>query len=91
VRGNTLYGLQGHQLEVSSNRHPCVVADRGPYIHAGQFATLEEVLNHYKTAPADHTELESLNLSEKQIAQIIVLLKTLDSPVDAEPQWLQAP
>jgi cytochrome c peroxidase len=63
-------------------------------MRAGQFATLEEVLTHYKTAldaPAGHTELESLNLSDKQIAQIIVLLKTLDSPVDAEPQWLQAP
>jgi cytochrome c peroxidase len=63
-------------------------------MHAGQFATPEEVLNHYKTtpdAPAGHTELESLNISEKQIAQIIVLLRTLDSPVDAEPQWLQVP
>ena len=64
------------------------------YMHAGQFATLEEVLNHYNTAPeapAGHSELEPLNLTEEQIAQIIAFLKALDSPVDAEPQWLMAP
>jgi cytochrome c peroxidase len=26
--------------------------DRGPYMHAGQFTTLEEVIAHYSTAPA---------------------------------------
>jgi cytochrome c peroxidase len=70
------------------------VADRGPYMHAGQFATLEEVLNHYNTAPeapAGHSELEPLNLSQKQIEQLIAFLKTLDSPIKAEPQWLMPP
>lgn len=70
------------------------VADRGPYMHAGQFATLEDVLNHYNTAPeapAGHSELEPLNLSQKQIEQIIAFLKTLDSPINAEPQWLKSP
>jgi cytochrome c peroxidase len=70
------------------------VADRGPYMHAGQFATLEDVLNHYNTAPeapAGHSELEPLNLSQKQIEQIIAFLKTLDSPINAEPQWLKPP
>ena len=70
------------------------VAQRGPFMHAGQFATLEEVLNHYNTAPqapAGHSELEPLNLTEKQIAQIIAFLKTLDGPIAADPQWLTAP
>jgi len=70
------------------------VAERGPYMHAGQFATLEEVLNHYNTAPeapAGHSELEPLGLSQKQIEQIIAFLKTLDSPINAEPQWLKIP
>jgi len=70
------------------------VAQRGPFMHAGQFATLEEVLNHYNTAPqapAGHSELEPLNLTEKQIAQIIAFLKTLDGPIDADPRWLTAP
>jgi cytochrome c peroxidase len=70
------------------------VTERGPYMHAGQFATLEEVLHHYNTAPeapAGHSELEPLNLNEKQIAQIIAFLKTVDSPIAAEAQWLTAP
>ncbi len=70
------------------------VANRGPYMHAGQFATLEEVLNHYNTAPeapAGHSELEPLNLSQEQINQIIAFLKTLDGPVNADPRWLTAP
>jgi cytochrome c peroxidase len=70
------------------------VAQRGPFMHAGQFATLEEVLNHYNTAPqapSGHSELAPLNLTEKQIAQIIAFLKTLDGPIDADPDWLTAP
>ena len=70
------------------------VAERGPFMHAGQFSTLEEVLNHYNTAPeapAGHSELQPLNLTEKQIAQIIAFLKTLDGPIDADAKWLAAP
>jgi cytochrome c peroxidase len=70
------------------------VSQRGPFMHAGQFTTLAEVLNHYNTAPeapAGHSELEPLNLTEKQIAQIIAFLKTLDDPIDADPRWLTAP
>ena len=70
------------------------VFGRGPFMHAGQFATLEEVLNHYNTAPrapAGHGELEPLNLTDEQIAQIIAFLKTLDSPINADPQWLTNP
>ena len=70
------------------------VAERGPYMDAGQFATLEEVLHHYNTAPeapAGHSELEPLHLSEKQIAQIIAFLKTLDSPIQADSKWLTKP
>ena len=70
------------------------VAERGPFMHAGQLVTLAEVLNHYNTAPqapSGHSELEPLNLTEKQIAQIIAFLKTLDGPIDADPRWLAAP
>ena len=63
-------------------------------MHAGQFTTLEEVLNHYNTAPeapAGHSELEPVHLSQTQIEEIIAFLKTLDSPVNADPRWLAAP
>lgn len=70
------------------------VAERGPYMHAGQFATLEEVLKHYNTAPkahAGHSELEPLNLSKKQMAQIIAFLKTLSAPLNVDQKWLTQP
>ena len=70
------------------------VAQRGPFMHAGQLATLEAVLNHYNTAPeasAGHSELEPLNLTEEQIAQIIAFLQTLDGPINADSQWLTDP
>ena len=65
-------------------------------MHAGQFATLEEVLNHYNIAPVppvghSHSELEPLNLSAKEIAQMIAFLKTLDSPINVDAQWMIAP
>jgi cytochrome c peroxidase len=70
------------------------ISARGPFMHAGQFTTLEEVLNHYNTAPvapAGHSELEPLKLSDTQLAQIIAFLKTLDSPINADPKWLTKP
>ncbi|HEX5941129.1 MAG TPA: cytochrome c peroxidase [Anaerolineales bacterium] len=86
---------EGHELE-RQFKPPSLrnVSERGPFMHAGQFATLEQVLNHYNTAPeapAGHSELEPLNLNEKQIAQMIAFLKTLDGPINADPKWLAAP
>lgn len=57
------------------------VAARPPYMHAGQFATLEEVLAHYNNAPAapaGHSELEPLNLSPIELGQLSAFLKTLN-------------
>ena len=70
------------------------VFNRGPFMHAGQFATLQQVLTHYNTAPtapAGHSELEPLNFTDEQLTQIIAFLRTLDSPVNAEPHWLTSP
>jgi cytochrome c peroxidase len=70
------------------------VAERGPYMHAGQFTTLEQVLHHYNTAPtapAGHSELEPLNLSDEQLAQIFAFLKTLSAPLNTDPRWLVKP
>jgi cytochrome c peroxidase len=55
-------------------------ATRPPYMHAGQFATLEEVVDHYASAPAapsGKTELHPLTLSERERQQLIAFLKTL--------------
>jgi len=70
------------------------VTARGPFMHAGQFTTLEEVLTHYNTAPeapAGHSELEPLKLSDTQLAQIIAFLKTLDGAINADTKWLTNP
>lgn len=62
------------------------VAVRAPYMHAGQFASLEEVVDHYETAPAapaGTSELRSITLTERGRKALIAFLKTLD-PVEAD-------
>jgi cytochrome c peroxidase len=56
------------------------VADRAPYMHAGQFSTLGAVLDHYNRAPhapAGHSELEPLRLSARERRQIETFLRSL--------------
>ncbi|HEX5689984.1 MAG TPA: hypothetical protein VFX76_08275, partial [Roseiflexaceae bacterium] len=56
------------------------VAMRAPFMHAGQLDSLEQVLDHYNrapAAPAGHSELEPLGLSEHEIEQLIAFLRTL--------------
>ena len=70
------------------------IAETAPYMHAGQFATLEEVLQHYNhppISPIGHNELEPLGLTNREIAQIIAFLTTLSGGVDAPPELLRAP
>ena len=70
------------------------VAGRGPYMHAGQLATLEDVLSHYSRAPqapVGHSEIQPLNLSESEKQQLSEFLKTLSGPIAADPKWLRAP
>ncbi|MEW5985723.1 MAG: cytochrome c peroxidase [Chloroflexota bacterium] len=70
------------------------VARRAPYMHAGQLPTLEAVLAHYNSAPAapvGQSEVRPLNLTSQEIAQLVAFLRTLDSPVAAESQWLSPP
>jgi cytochrome c peroxidase len=73
--------MGGHELErafkVPSLRD---VAERAPYMHAGQIPTLEEVVDHYSRAPqapAGHTELRPLRLSAREKAQLVAFLRTL--------------
>jgi cytochrome c peroxidase len=61
------------------------VAERAPYMHAGQFRTLDEVLAHYDrapAAPAGRTELRPLRLSRTEIRQLVAFLGTLSGPVE---------
>jgi cytochrome c peroxidase len=53
------------------------VADRPPYMHAGQIKTLSEVLSFYRRSGID--ELEHPDLSDQDLAKIEAFLKTLSS------------
>ena len=56
------------------------VAATGPYMHTGQFATLEDVITHYNEggfAIQGHNELEPLVLTDQEAAQLIAFLHTL--------------
>ncbi len=59
------------------------VAERPPYMHAGQIGTLHEVLQHYDQPPvavAGHSELNPLNMTEDELAALEAFLKSL-SPI----------
>jgi cytochrome c peroxidase len=64
------------------------VAKTAPYMHAGQIATLEAVVEHYSSlenfVSADHhreTILEPLNLTEQQKTDLIAFLESLTAPL----------
>jgi cytochrome c peroxidase len=70
------------------------VAERPPYMHAGQIATLRAVLRHYNaapSAPSGHTELEPLGLSDRELGQLEAFLRTLSGPLEAPEGFLRAP
>jgi cytochrome c peroxidase len=86
---------EGHEL-VRQFKAPSLrdVAERAPYMHAGQFGSLAEVLDHYNRAPEapeGHSELEPLNLSEQEKAYLIAFLHTLSAPLAVDPAWLTQP
>ena len=69
-----------HAFKTPSLRN---VAARVPYMDAGQFRTLEQVVDHYNAAPRSplgHSELKPLRLSERERAQLVAFLKTLSGP-----------
>lgn len=55
-------------------------AARPPYMHAGQFSSLDEVVAHYAKAAASvegTTEIHPLQLSDRERAALVAFLKTL--------------
>jgi cytochrome c peroxidase len=70
------------------------VAERPPYMHAGQIATLAEVIEHYNRAPPaplGHSELKPLKLSQREVAQLEAFLRTLSGPTVAPAELLAPP
>jgi cytochrome c peroxidase len=70
------------------------VASRAPFMHAGQIASLSDVLAHYNrapAAPAGKSELKPLNLSARELRQLEAFLHTLTSPFATPSELLAAP
>lgn len=56
------------------------VAQRAPYMHAGQMASLQDVVQHYVRAPAaavGHTERSALRLTEQEAKDLVAFLGAL--------------
>ena len=69
------------------------VVDTAPFMHAGQMDALDEVLTHYNTAPpaaTGHSELEALNLNQRQLKNIIAFLGTLRAPLAVDSSLVMA-
>jgi cytochrome c peroxidase len=66
------------------------VAARPPYMHAGQFATLREVLEFYREVSADHgdedagahADIEHGDLTDEDISRLEAFLHTLTGPIE---------
>lgn len=60
------------------------VALRPPYMHAGQFASLKAVIEHYVKAPpavVGHNERDPVMLNEQEISDLIEFLKSLSGTI----------
>jgi cytochrome c peroxidase len=70
------------------------VAERAPYMHAGQVADLDDVVRHYDRAPkapAGSSELRPLGLSARERAQLLAFLRSLSAPLAAPRHLLEPP
>jgi len=70
------------------------VAERPPYMHAGQFTSLEQVVEHYAKSPQaalghselarpgeKHADRQAIRLSAADIQDLAAFLGTLTGPV----------
>ena len=71
------------QYKVPSLRN---VGERAALMHAGQFASVAQALEHYNRAPhaeSGHSELKPLNLSVAEMRQLEAFLGTLSGGIIA--------
>ena len=81
---------------IGARRTPSLrnVTATAPYMHAGQIATLEAVLDHYNRAElalVGHNEAKPLNLRPAELKMLHAFLETLTGPMAVEPRWLAPP
>ena len=73
-----------HRKYVGAFKTPTLrsVTERPPYMHAGQFATVREVLEFYRSQ-AKNPELGHSGLTDRELDQLEAFLHTLSSPVSS--------
>ena len=70
------------------------LAKTAPYMHAGQFSTLEDAIWLYRDVPhatVGQSELRALTMSDAQFRQIEDFLATLNGPIRAPEKYLKPP
>jgi len=71
------------------------VARTAPYMHAGQYKTLREVIKHYNDPPPVVFRRSELflvvDLNNDEISQLEAFLKSLNSPINAKPGLINRP
>ena len=70
---HALEDLQG-AFKVPSLRN---VAETAPYMHDGRFATLEQVIEHYRAPPPGKHELAPTPLTQVEARQLVAFLRAL--------------
>ena len=72
------------------------ISKTAPYMHAGQYNTLADVIGHYVDPPPiklgeNDTRAFTFDLDDKEQQQLEAFLKALDSNIDADARWLKKP
>lgn len=72
------------------------ISKTAPYMHAGQYNTLADVIGHYVDPPPiklgeNDTRALTFDLDDKEQQQLEAFLKALDSNIDADARWLKKP
>jgi cytochrome c peroxidase len=97
ARAQQLYFFNGTASVLGHFKTPTLrnVALTAPYMHAGQLATLADVVRHYSTLadaapPADPGHVEALitpmNLGDEEIADVVAFLESLTSEQAPAPE-----
>ncbi len=85
-------GMMRGAFKVPSLRNAAATA---PYMHHGSFATLHDVMQHYHKPPEANRqtmhELTPLDLTDREVEQLVAFMRTLTGEIAAAPQWLRPP
>lgn len=89
-----VFANKRHQDTLGAFKVPTLrnVSRTGPYMHAGQFQRLSDVLRHYNappSAPVGRSELMPLGMTEAELGQLEAFLACLESPVGVADEWPQ--